>query len=617
MKRALTLRTRALIPVLVVLTVAAPALAPVAAHAAPPAPEFHYVTVSDGEEIAVRVFFPPDFVAGRRYPVLYTTEGYGGAGGQNDSSRDDDHAGYVLVAASIRGTGCSSGQLELFSTRSALDGKEVIDEWLPTRPWFNGRVGIFGHSYGGLSGFLVAAQAPKHLEATAISGLIDDFYRGILYPGGVPNPGFPVLWGAGVRPAGEHASNLDELQADQHCRENYLDHQGSSVFNVQGLLDTYPNREAGPDTWAIRQGLMAQIRRLNAPIQLGQQYQDEQTGPRGGHVLWENIPKRLPKRLVLSTGRHNPNDPTDTKKDWLDCWVLHAGSRAARAADGTPCREVLDPRKRVLAHFESMGADRLAPYTAPDWPFPETRWTRYHLRADGTLGREPGPDGETPYLSTGTGRGLTGDVGALGPGGLAPVTYTTGLPDTARYELAFDRTTAIAGPSVLTLHARTTSVDVDFFVEVLDLDLATGDTTFVQRGLLRGSFAGTFDLKRSAKVRLGPMKGSLYRPYYGFVGAQLLSPDEATRFEIELFPFGHVFRAGHALVLQVHAPPPNDPISTYAYEPNQAGLVTILQDAGHRSSVLLPVMPRLPPIRATAPACGEVVGEICVTPALG
>ena len=43
-------------------------------------------------------------------------------------------------------------------------------------------------------GFLVAATAPEHLEATAVSGLIDDFYRGILYPGGVPNSGFPVAW---------------------------------------------------------------------------------------------------------------------------------------------------------------------------------------------------------------------------------------------------------------------------------------------------------------------------------------------------------------------------------------------------------------------------------------
>ncbi|HJR44596.1 MAG TPA: CocE/NonD family hydrolase [Actinomycetota bacterium] len=600
----------------VLLTLMAVALAPSTAVAAPPAPEFHYVGMSDGEEIAVKVFYPPDYVEGGLYPVLFTMEGYGGAGGNNDSTFNN-RRGYMLVAASVRGTGCSSGQLDLFSDRSALDGKELIDNWMPTQRWFNGEVGIFGHSYAGLTGFLVAAQTPQNLKAIAVSGLIDDFYRGILFPGGIPNPGFPVLWGAGVRPAGEHQANFDELQNDQHCRENYADHQGSSALNVKGLLDTYPNREARPDSWPIQAGLMNKIRGIAAPIQMGQQYQDEQTGPRGAHVLWENVPKDVPKRLVLSTGRHNPNDPRGTKADWLDCWILHDGSPDGSLSGGRTCAAVIDPEKKVLAYFESKGSQRLAPYVSGEWPLRETDWTRYYLRTDGTLGTSvTGAEGTTVYASSGTGRQMTGDVGGLGPGGLAEFTYAEGLPDTARYQLAFDRPTAVAGPSTLTLHASTTSTDVDFFVEVLDVDLATGETTFVQRGLQRGSFAGSFDPALSAKVHNGKHRGEIYRPYHRFVGPQPLIPGEVNEFQIEVFPFGHVFRAGHAMVVQVHAPPANDPISTYAYEPNQAGIVTIYQDADHLSSILLPVMRSLPPIWPTAPACGEVVGEVCVTPSL-
>jgi predicted acyl esterase len=252
-----------------------------------------------------------------------------------------------------------------------------------------------------------------------------------------------------------------------------------------------------------------------------------------------------------------------------------------------------------------------------DWPFKETSWQRYHLRSDGILGVDPGPDGTVQYVSTTAGRGLTGDFGALGPGGTAPFTYTPGLPDTARFELPFERTTAVAGPSVVTLYASTTGADVDFFVEVLDLDRATGDTTFVQRGLLRASFAATLDPKRSSRIGTGPHRGEMYRPYYRFVDSTLLTPLQAGRFEIEVFPFGHVFRAGHSMILQIHAPPTNDPISTYAYEPNQAGVVTIFQEGERRSSILLPFMRRLPPIRPVPPDCGQVVGEICVTPALG
>ena len=50
----------------------------------------------------------------------------------------------TTVHASVRGTGCSSGEFDLFSWRSALDGKEIIDNWIPNQPWSNGAVGILG-----------------------------------------------------------------------------------------------------------------------------------------------------------------------------------------------------------------------------------------------------------------------------------------------------------------------------------------------------------------------------------------------------------------------------------------------------------------------------------------
>jgi len=590
-----------------------------AAKAEPPPPgPIEYVTVDDGTEIAVRVYYPDGYDPEKTYPALVEMEGYGGAAAPNDSSYVGS-AEYVVVGISVRGTGCSAGQLELFSERSSKDGAWIIDNWIPEQPWSNGRVGIYGHSYGGLTGFLVAAEVPDttHLKAVAVSGLIDDFYRGILYIGGIPNPGFPILWGAGVRPIGEHSSNLSWMLQDQHCLENYLDHQGSSTAPTpQIFLDTYGSREATPDSWSITSGLMNHITDLKAPIQLGQQYQDEQTGPRGGHVLWENIPRDVPKRILLSTGRHNPNDPNRTKKDWLDCWILHDGDTAGSATSGASCADVLDPEQRVMLNFESMGSDRLPRYTSSDWPLPETDWQRFNLCATGALSQSTdGCDGEVTYLSTGTGRHMTLDVGNAAPTGapLAPYGFTTGLPDTARYELPIEETTVLAGPLELSLHATATSADVDFWVEILDV-APGGETSFVQRGMLRASYR-ELDEDKSQKTP----GGEIYRPYHDYVGAEPILPGTADQYEIEIFPLGHVWRAGHTLVLQVHAPPTNDPISTYAYEPNQASVVTILQDADHRTSVLLPFLHGLDPqhYRGTAPTCGSVNGEVCITPALG
>src|SRR5437016_11447279 len=432
-----------------------------------------YVPVDDGTEIAVQVFYPANYDATRTYPALLEAEGYGGASSPNDPSFVGD-PNYVVVAMSLRGTGCSGGTFDLFSDRSSKDGAWIIDNWIPNQTWSNGDVGIYGHSYGGLTGFLIAAQPPQgpggttHLRAAAVSGLIDDFYRGILYPGGVSNYGFPVLWGGVVRPESEHASNASYITSDPHCAQNYAQHQGSDAAPPPTLVaDTYGSPFATADSWAIQRALLTHIGGINVPIQLGQQYQDEQTGPRGGHVLWQNIPAGVPKRIAISTGQHNPNDPMRTKKDWLDCWIVDHGDTTSSSGLGHPCADVMDPAKRVLVYFESKGNDRLQPYVSTDWPLPETNWSRFQVCASGTLSPSAaaGCDGQVTYASTGTGRHTTGDFGKpAGPNPaedqLAPYGFTTGLPDTARYTLNFDQTTAIAGPIDLTLYASTTSADV-------------------------------------------------------------------------------------------------------------------------------------------------------------
>lgn len=599
-----------------------------------------YVTVFPNTpqqvEIAVQVFFPDLYDANKTYPALVEVEGYGGAASPNDSSFVNDKD-YIVVAVSLRGTGCSAGQLELFSDQSSKDVAWIINNWIPQQTWSNGKAGIYGHSYGGLTGFLVASFAgTEHLKAVAVSGLIDDFYRGILYPGGISNYGFPVLWGAGVRPLGEHAPNAQHIVGDQHCTQNYLDHRGSSaVPPPQITLDTYGSPftkdvVTGQPTWGIRQGLLNHIdnpaigAKIEVPIQLGQQYQDEQTGPRGGHVLWEALPDSLPKRISISTGRHNPNDPMRTKKDWLDCWILQNGDTTKNAVNGASCADVLDPQKRVLLAFEQISPNgnptRPPAYTSSDWPLPETDWQRFKLCPNGTLANAQTTvcaGSEVTYLSTGAGRHMTLDVGAAAPTGapLAPYGFTTGIPDTARYTMTFTEDTAIAGPLELSLWATLSSPDNNFWVEVLDRDTVTGATTFVQRGMLRAAANAGF-VEGLSDTTPG---GDIYRPYYKHESLVLVEPNTPTKYEIEIFPLGHVWRANHELVLQLHAPPANDPISTYAFLPTTPSLVTILQDANHPTTLLIPFLRNLDQqhYRATPPACGQVNGEVCVTPTLG
>ena len=201
------------------LLAAALLLLPAASAAAAPT---HYVTTTDGVSIAINVKVPPQCTATNRCPTFFEMSGYESGSDDGKTPLGDlaDQTGlplpmqtgtraahaahvddrFVTVLASLRGTGCSSGEFDVFSWRSALDGREVIDNWIATQPWSNGDVVVFGHSYSGLTGMMVASTRPQHLRAVSASGLFGDVYRDIVYPGGVTNYGFPLLWAGAVRP---------------------------------------------------------------------------------------------------------------------------------------------------------------------------------------------------------------------------------------------------------------------------------------------------------------------------------------------------------------------------------------------------------------------------------
>jgi putative CocE/NonD family hydrolase len=86
---------------------------------------------------------------------------------------------YVTVRASVRGAGASGGQIRAISPRTGMDGHEIIEQWIVKQPWSNGKVALHGHSWGGLTGLMIAATNPPHLSAVAVSGLFDDVYRDI------------------------------------------------------------------------------------------------------------------------------------------------------------------------------------------------------------------------------------------------------------------------------------------------------------------------------------------------------------------------------------------------------------------------------------------------------
>ncbi|MEX1654546.1 CocE/NonD family hydrolase [Streptomyces pseudovenezuelae] len=92
--------------------------------------------------------------------------------------------GYASVRVDVRGHGNSEGPGDAYSATELADGVEVVD-WLAAQPWCDGRVGMFGISWGGFDSLRIAALAPEPLKAVVTVCSTDDRYdNDVHYLGG-------------------------------------------------------------------------------------------------------------------------------------------------------------------------------------------------------------------------------------------------------------------------------------------------------------------------------------------------------------------------------------------------------------------------------------------------
>jgi len=554
--------------------------------------EYTFATTSDDVRIALAVGYPAGFDAGngQKWPTIFSTCGYTFATVPINPGQFGHRC--VTVNASLRGTGASGGQLNPWCERTWQDGYEVIENWIVKQPWSNGRVGVIGHSWPGLMGFYTASTNPPSVKAVCVSGLFDDFYRGICRPGGVRNCGFPEDWlnsyyhVKGPFGSGEAAMDARGLSEAEYRR--IVASRGLRDLRQDMLWVSLHEHLDGP-VWQEK-SLAERAALIKTPILLGHQYQDEQTGP-SGCWLFSHIPDDTPKRIILSNG---PHQPPPVLQQHIAAWFEHF---LVGEGDGT----VADPDKRVHYHFETRRdgprgrVTTNPPLAASDFPIPDTQWTRLYLRAGDRLSLDPPKQDESP------------DRYRVDRG------HPLGGNEILRYTFDIDAPTAIAGPIVATLWAKLSSVDTDFFV--LLADRAPDGTLYgLQRGLLRASHR-RLDEDRSVYAESDGKK-VLIRPHHPHAEIEPVRPHAVHEYRIEIPPVAHVFRPGHQLVVRISRPPSADPIGvtkwvgpSYRYDSDAPpGVVQVLHDREHPSHLLLPVLPKLPPIPDEPPDPKTIYG---------
>ena len=163
-----------------------------------------YATMSDGVALAVYLFLPrsrpgtglPALLCMDRYHLRSSFRlDYGAIRFEPDGTpllppvtgAPDDllrqpwlqsflDAGFAVALVDIRGSGASFGPADApFGRRECMDAAEII-AWLARRDWCNGRIGMFGRSYRGITQYLAASEAPAGLQAIAPEMAMFDLY---------------------------------------------------------------------------------------------------------------------------------------------------------------------------------------------------------------------------------------------------------------------------------------------------------------------------------------------------------------------------------------------------------------------------------------------------------
>jgi putative CocE/NonD family hydrolase len=490
--------------------------------------------------------------------------------------------GYNVVIQDVRGRGDSEGEFYPFRNEGA-DGAETI-RWLRTRGESNGRVGMYGFSYQGLTQLLAAAEQPEGLICIAPAQTACDLYHGWFYRQGALRLASSLGWGLQMLKA--DARRLKLRAASDGLEKAWADLRSQSLVTPYGLHpqlqheglpsyvhDWFTHDLPGPYWSAL--DVSESLKRINLPaLHISGWFDTFLSGSVAGFLaMAENADNQylvagpwvhIPWGELAGEQNLGPEALLDTDSlllRWFNHWLKGSGEFAA------------EPRIR---HF-ALGANRW--FDAESFPA-ETLSLYLHSggRADSRKGNgwlstappiavEPRDvfvyDPETPVYAPG------GPAAVSGPFNQAQLEMGNNL-------LVYSGAPLVAplhvlGSPKLTIHCVTSAVYADFTGKLVRVR-PSGQADFVCIGIARSSY-----LFREAGYRA----------------------DAIQCWQIELEPTSCVFAAGDAIRLEVasSAFPLYDRNPSSAVPPRladswnwQRSTQMLLHDAEHPSRLELPVV---------------------------
>jgi len=180
--------------------------------------------------------------------------------------------GYNVVIQDVRGRGDSEGDFYPFR-HEGRDGAQTI-AWLRTRPESNGRVGMYGFSYQGMTQLLAAAEQPEGLLCIAPAMTACDLYHGWFYQNGALRFAGTLGWGLQMLKADvrrkklrEASDRLEQAWTNLSAQASALPYRAHPALHGEGVpqyvLDWFDHAE--PDEYWQSFDVSQTLDRIDVP----------------------------------------------------------------------------------------------------------------------------------------------------------------------------------------------------------------------------------------------------------------------------------------------------------------------------------------------------------------
>jgi hypothetical protein len=564
------------------------------------------VPMRDGIGLRTDVFRPatggPHPVLVQRYPYS-PRDGFGAMFGRMIATQ-----GYAVVVQSCRGRFGSEGEFYPVAP-DVEDGYDTV-EWAAAQPWSNGKVGMFGASYSGMTQWLAAMARPPHLVCLApFVSTWDATVGGWFSAPGVLTMGLAVLWSAqmtafeaerrGVAPPLPVFAEVARLQdegalGDPEGMAQFIALQqdaAGTLFDRRPLRDIEELAELAPwfrdwcdhddprDPYWRKTSAADHVDEIELPIlHLTGWYDYFTKGSLDGYTRMARYggseETRRNQHLVAGPWNHNtmqvrPDaDPGvalyfdfSPETPVMRFFAHHLKGELPEYGD--------EPRVRIYVMGENVWR------AEHEWPLARTQWTSWYLRGgagERTLSSERPADEPPDSYVYDPADPVPGSM-TIGPTYDDPVDLdaVAARPDVLVYTtepLAEDA--EITGPVTLELWASSSAPSTDFTAKLIEV-FPDGSAIPLCQGVVRTSVG----------VDQPPVAGAAYRH------------------EIDLVATSVLVKAGHRVRLDVSS----SEYPTYEPNPNTGGRIThdadtvpatqhVFHDALHPSRLILPIIPR-------------------------